>query len=389
MKINQPSNDANVTLPVSPANGGTGTATVFTQGSVVFAGAAGVYSQDNANFGWKDANTYLNIGPALNLTNFPNTWASFIGTSGSNNYAQVIAQDLNANGQGGFVVGGDNMTNSTHYGQIFMNGSGSSVNRGPANIYFSNPNAMSIYSTDAELDIGTGMVTAGTPAGLINFYVDGSTTPTMTLINGKVGIGAVAPTAVLHLKAGSATANTSPLKFTSGTNLTTAEAGSMEYDGTTLFFTNGGAQRQEIMQSQQSRVSTQFDKTTNTTLGNITGLTATLVAGKTYQFEAILFITGDVVGGQKYGIAGTATATNIIYEVLTISNSTNAIVISSKQTSLGGSVGQAGATDDFTRITGVITVNAAGTLTVQFAQNASSGTSSVLVGSYFSVTQIA
>jgi len=54
--------------------------------------------------------------------------------------------------------------------------------------------------------------------------------------NGNVGIGQSTPTAVLHLKAGTATASTAPLKFTSGTNLTTAEAGAMEFNGTNLFF---------------------------------------------------------------------------------------------------------------------------------------------------------
>jgi hypothetical protein len=48
------------TLPV--ANGGTGTATTFTAGSVVFAGASGVYSQDNANFFWDDTNNRLGLG---------------------------------------------------------------------------------------------------------------------------------------------------------------------------------------------------------------------------------------------------------------------------------------------------------------------------------------
>jgi hypothetical protein len=44
------------------ANGGTGTTTAFTAGSVVFAGASGVYSQDNANFFWDDTNNRLGIG---------------------------------------------------------------------------------------------------------------------------------------------------------------------------------------------------------------------------------------------------------------------------------------------------------------------------------------
>jgi hypothetical protein len=48
------------TLPV--ANGGTGTATAFTAGSVVFAGASGTYSQDNANLFWNDTDNRLGIG---------------------------------------------------------------------------------------------------------------------------------------------------------------------------------------------------------------------------------------------------------------------------------------------------------------------------------------
>lgn len=56
------------TLPVT--NGGTGAST-FTAGSVVFAGASGVYSQKNTNFFWDDASNRLGIGtstPAVTLT---------------------------------------------------------------------------------------------------------------------------------------------------------------------------------------------------------------------------------------------------------------------------------------------------------------------------------
>jgi hypothetical protein len=56
------------TLPV--ANGGTGTTTAFTVGSVVFAGTSGVYSQDNANLFWDDTNNRLGIGTATPATQF-------------------------------------------------------------------------------------------------------------------------------------------------------------------------------------------------------------------------------------------------------------------------------------------------------------------------------
>jgi hypothetical protein len=67
------------TVPV--ANGGTGTSTAFTPGSVVFAGASGVYSQDNANFFWDDTNNHLGIGtttPAGPIDALGNLTATYI-----------------------------------------------------------------------------------------------------------------------------------------------------------------------------------------------------------------------------------------------------------------------------------------------------------------------
>ena len=62
--------------------------------------------------------------------------------------------------------------------------------------------------------------------------------------NGGVGIGGTtAPTAKLHLSAGTATAGTAPLKLTAGTNLTTPENGAFEFDGTNLYFTVGGVRK--------------------------------------------------------------------------------------------------------------------------------------------------
>ncbi|CAB4131346.1 hypothetical protein UFOVP120_82, partial [uncultured Caudovirales phage] len=62
------------TLPV--ANGGTGTATAFTTGSVVFAGASGTYSQNNTKFFWDNTNNRLGINtgsPQTQLTIVSNT----------------------------------------------------------------------------------------------------------------------------------------------------------------------------------------------------------------------------------------------------------------------------------------------------------------------------
>ena len=94
-------------------------------------------------------------------------------------------------------------------------------------------------------------------------YNTATTTPTVRsgnlltiLSTGKVGIGLTSPTAVLNLKAGTATANTAPLKFTSGTNLATTEAGAVEYDGSHLYFTatNGGTRYQLDQQTGGGRL---------------------------------------------------------------------------------------------------------------------------------------
>lgn len=48
--------------------GGTGTSNQFTTGSVVFAGASGVYQEDNANFYWDDSANSLSLGTTNNTT---------------------------------------------------------------------------------------------------------------------------------------------------------------------------------------------------------------------------------------------------------------------------------------------------------------------------------
>lgn len=139
-----------------------------------------------------------------------------------------------------------------------------------------------------------------------------------------------------------------------------------------------------------SRVSTQFDKATNTTLSAITGLSATLVAGNTYAFRIVLHVTASAVGGSKYDLnGGSATATALIANYVLVDDTTNANTITSRQTTLAGSTGQAGTTTGTMYIDGLITVNAGGTFIPEFAQNVSNGTSSVIVGSNMVITQIA
>lgn len=131
-------------------------------------------------------------------------------------------------------------------------------------------------------------------------------------------------------------------------------------------------------------VSADFTKSANTTLSNVTGLTRAVESTKKYRFTAELFFDADATGGHKYSIVSSGSVTVLIFQIISTDNATGTNAICSRQTTSGGSAGQAGATAGYTRITGYFQ-GGAGNLTVQFAQNAASGSSSILRGSTFMV----
>jgi hypothetical protein len=105
--------------------------------------------------------------------------------------------------------------------------------------------------------------------------------------DGNVGIGVIKPTAMLHIKAG--TSGTAPLKLSVGTNLTTPEAGAMEYDGSHLYFTstNGG---------KRSQLDQQNDLLTSSQVANALGYVP--LAG-----NQVITVSGDATGSGATAIA--------------------------------------------------------------------------------------
>ena len=108
----------------------------------------------------------------------------------------------------------------TYTSGLTATGSGSATN-----VRLGGANPLLVNTT---VDLGTSF-TFGFKKSTANYFT--------VLNNGNIGIGTITPTSLLHLKAGTTTLNTAPLKFTSGVNLTTPEAGAMEFNGTSLFFT--------------------------------------------------------------------------------------------------------------------------------------------------------
>lgn len=127
---------------------------------------------------------------------------------------------------------------------------------------------------------------------------------------------------------------------------------------------------------------TAFNKTTSTTLSNVTGLTLALESGGKYEIDVYLQITQDATGGGKYAIAYSGTSDYFIsqFELVSISGA-GSFVAADKQTLLGvACADQSTTTEVALHVRGYISCTSAGNLTVQFAQNVSSGTSSVLFG---------
>ena len=112
---------------------------------------------------------------------------------------------------------------------------------------------------------------------------------------GECGIGMYPPTANLHLKTGSATAGTAPLKFTAGTVNTTAEIGAVEYDGANYWGTSAGPSRYSFPR-------TIFTATADKTVANTTTETSLFGTGVgTLTLPANFFVAGRTIRARVRG----------------------------------------------------------------------------------------
>lgn len=135
-------------------------------------------------------------------------------------------------------------------------------------------------------------------------------------------------------------------------------------------------------------VASQFDKT-DATLADVTGLSVNVSSSKIYKFRATLYVNQNTTGLSKVAMSGTATSTYIIFQVSQVRTPGGATNGLDRITALDTSSSTFGASATIAiLIDGTFSVNAGGTFKLQFAQDSANGTSSVLVGSTFSVEQI-
>jgi hypothetical protein len=157
------------TVPV--ANGGTGTSTAFTAGSVHFSGAAGVYSQNNAQFFWDNASNRLGIGTT--------TPSGTIEAQAAN--ATIIS--TGTAGYGSFYAKGSGTNNSYLFMGNVTNGEQARISAVDTGILqFSNGNT----ATERMRITGAGFVGVGTTSPGYLFTVNGTSLLNNLLFDGNV-----------------------------------------------------------------------------------------------------------------------------------------------------------------------------------------------------------
>ncbi|MBU4473286.1 MAG: hypothetical protein KJ842_03940, partial [Candidatus Omnitrophica bacterium] len=248
------------------------TPTGFDSGGMVFGSTGGLLIQDTSNLYWNNSNNRVGIGtsdPVARLeikgAGTGTTFALKIqdgdgadkvafldnGNVGVGNTAPEGLLDVGTTPGVGLIVltsgkvGIGTTQPGAKLGFVAATTAAGGIDFGTdTNLYRS---AADTLKTDDSLVV-TGSITTGSLSSSGNLDMNnnlilniGSADTDFTSggglnIAGSVGIGTTAPTAVLHLKAGTTAPSSAPLKLTSGSNLTTAEAGAMEFDGTNLYF---------------------------------------------------------------------------------------------------------------------------------------------------------
>jgi len=243
------------------------------------------------------------------------------------------------------------------------------------------------FATGATLTATTKSINIGTSG------VSGSTT------NIAIGSSVGTTTTINGTKLAAGTATIPPLTIVSGTNLTTAAAGAVEYDGT-VFYASPAASTRSIIAAEQYTVLTSTYVLTSQTaaqklFNTSTNGAVTLPVGN-YQFECFfslssLSATSGTFGFALVGGAGPATFTQSYYceaQKPITSNATAAAPFTTYNTAANVALTTANTnTTGFAFIRGYINVTVAGTVVPQVSLGVANA-AVVGVGSYFKISPL-
>lgn len=212
------------------------------------------------------------------------------------------------------------------------------------------------------------------------------------------------------------TATVAPIVLTAGTNLTTAAAGAIEFDGNSFYTTNHASARQ-VLNAEQYTIATSDSATYNntaldtavaapvftSTMGGSANGAVTLTAGKTYVFEACYILTNTGTTSHTWAtlFGGTASFTSLLYNIYGLSATASTPATggltgyATVGTAIVATAASTSATENVTiMLNGTMTINAGGTLIPQLQASArpgATGTPGVVVkkGTFFRIWEMA
>jgi hypothetical protein len=188
-----------------------------------------------------------------------------------------------------------------------------------------------------------------------------------------------------------------PLSFASGNLLTTATAGSIEYDGQGFYGTPSGALRGIIPGMQYFCINSNRSYPVGSGTNSVFGVGVTLSSGTVYVMEAEMVFSRSASAANivSFGFGGTATVNNILYCAECIhSSSTIPLVDSSSSAAFSTTTAMTAlmASANFQTVTlwlrGTVSVNAGGTFIPQQSQNTPTAFYTLQAGSFFSIYPI-
>lgn len=194
------------------------------------------------------------------------------------------------------------------------------------------------------------------------------------------------------------TATNAPISLQSGTNLTTAAAGAVEYDGRVVYATTSTSHgRGLVCASNFYRLDSALAGTTATTAQKTFGVGITVAASTIYEFEYLVVFSktsGTTSHSISVNFGGTATFNNALHSVVQTSSNTAGFAaalqhVTSVTTNITYSMGTTASVTMTARGRGSVSINASGTFIPQYTLSANPGAAySTLAGSYFNIWPI-